>query len=177
MPKRLNERVLFKSKLFTVKELDMEFEGGKKGTYEIIEKFDSCGIIPITNKGTLLLIREYVAGLDRYVVDFPGGKIEESTTLEEVAQKELQEELGYKAGKLDKLATFTLSPGYLTQRSTVFIARELTKSKLDGDEPEELEAVEYSLRELFEMIENGTITEARTIASIYLVDTFLKKNV
>lgn len=177
MPKRLHERTIFSSKLFSIKELEMEFENGKRSTYEIIEKFDSCGVVPVTAKGTVLLIREYVAAHDTYVIDFPGGKVEEGVGLEEVAQKELQEELGYKAGKLDKLATLTLSPGYLTQRSTIFLGRDLIKSKLPGDEPEELQVVEYSFEELFTMIDKGDISEARTVSSIFLAHTYLKKKV
>lgn len=175
MPKRTAERTIFKSKIFAVKELDLTFENGKRTTFEIIEKPDSVGVVPITKSGSLLLIREYVAATNEFVLDFPGGKVEKGLSLEEIAQKELQEELGFKALKLNKLITYTLSPGYITQRSTMFIGRDLVKSKLEGDETVPPEVKEYELEDLITMIQAGQITEARTVATIFLTKDFLSK--
>lgn len=89
------------------------------------------------------------------------------------ANEELQEEISFKAGKLDKLGTLTMSPGYLTQRTHVFLAGNLTESKLEGDEEEALEVVYYPFDKFEELIDQGKLTEARMIAALYLTKRFL----
>ena len=105
----------------------------------------------------------------------PKGKIDRGHNNLTTANKELQEEIGFKAGKLDKLGTVTMSPGYLTQRTHIFLARELTESKLAGDEEESLELIYYPFNKFEELIEEGKLTEARMIAAFYLAKRFLEK--
>lgn len=174
MPKRIGEKIIFQSKLFTIKNIDLQFPQ-KTVTYEIMAKADSCGIIPVTEKGTLILIKEYVYALDEYVYDFPGGRMEQGYSPKEIANKELQEEIGYRANKLDKLAVFTLSPGYLTQKTHLFLAQDLVESKMQGDEEETPTIHQFSFEEVEAMIARGEINEARTIAGFYLAKKFLKK--
>lgn len=174
MPKRLGERIVFQSKLFTIKDVELQFNE-KKVIYQILEKTDSCGVIPITSEGKIIMVYEYVAGTDEYVLDFPGGRMEEGVDIIKLANKELQEETGCKARRIDMIGTLTLSPGYLTQKTHIVLARDLTKSKLVGDENEELKTEERSFEEIEQLIATGKITEARTIAGFYLVRKFLGK--
>lgn len=176
MTKKISEKEIFKTGIFTIKDVEVEHSGGKRATHQIVEKPDVSIIVPITDNGTLLLIKEYFTAFDEYRLDLPGGKIDPGLNPMETANKELQEEIGYKAGRLDQIGLFTMSPGYLTQKSYIFLARELTKSKLTtGDESEELEVVEYPFEKFEELIENGKLNEARAIAALYLAKKFLKQ--
>lgn len=175
MPRRVGEKVIFKTKLFTLKDIDIEFDH-KKVTYQILEKADTSLIVPITEKGQLILVKEYFYAIDEYQLGLPKGKIDPGHNDLTTANKELQEEIGFKAGKLDKLGTVTMSPGYLTQKTHIFLARKLTESKLDGDEEEALEVVYYPFDKFEELIDQGKLTEARMIAALYLAKRFLEKN-
>ena len=175
MPKRVGEKVIFQTKLFTLKDIDIEFDH-KKVTYQILEKNDTALIVPINEKGELVLIKEYFCAIDEYQICVPKGSIDKDHDDLTTANKELQEEIGFKAGKLDKLGTLTMSPGYLTQRTHVFLARDLTESKLEGDEEEQLEVVFYPFDKFEELIDQGKLTETRMIAALYLAKRFLEKN-
>lgn len=173
MPKRIGEKVIFQTNLFTLKDIDIEFDH-KKVTYQILEKSDTSLIVPINENGELILVKEYFCAIDEYQLGLPKGKIDESHDDSTTANKELQEEIGFKAGKLDKLGTLTMSPGYLTQKTHIFLARDLTESKLDGDEEETLEVIYYPFNKFEELIDQGKLTEARMIAALYLARRFLK---
>lgn len=174
MPKRVGEKVIFQTKLFTLKDIDIEFDH-KKVTYQILEKADTSLMVPINEKGELVLVKEYFCAIDEYQLGLPKGKIDPGHNDLATANKELQEEIGFKAGKLDKLGTLTMSPGYLTQKTHIFLARELTESKLDGDEEEALEVVYYPFDKFEELIDQDKLTESRMIAALYLARSFLKK--
>lgn len=175
MVKRQNEKEIFKSKIFTIKELELELESGKRVTRQILEKGDSALIVPITNNKELILVKEYFPAINEYQLGLPKGRIDPGMDAFATANKELQEEIGYKAKKLDELAVLTLSPGYITQKTHIFLARELVESKLVGDELEELEIVLYPFDKFEELFTQKKITEARMIAALYLARKFLKK--
>ncbi len=174
MAKRISERIIFKTKFFTIKDIDLDFNG-KKATYQIIEKRNSALIVPINKNNELVLVREYFYAIDEYQLGLPKGRIEEGHDELTTANKELQEEIGFKAGKIDKLGIVTLSPGYSTQRTYLFLARDLTESRLKGDEEEDLEVITHPFDRFEELINQGKITDARMIAALFLAKRFLSQ--
>lgn len=172
MVKRIDERVIFKTKLFTIKDIDLQFEN-KKVTYQIIERKNSALIVPINSSNELILVREYFYAIDEYQLGLPKGRIDDGHDELTTANKELQEEIGFKAGKLDRLGIVTLSPGYSTQKTYLLLARDLTESKMKGDEEEELEIVTYPFDKFEDLVDQGKITDARMIAALYLARKFL----
>ncbi len=175
MPKRTGEKEIFKTKLFTLKDIDIEFEKGEKAVFQIIEKTDTVIIVPLDKDNNIILIKEYFTALDESQYDLPGGRIEDGDDELKTANKELQEEIGYMANRLDKLLTVTVSPGYLTQKSHIYLARELINSKLEGDEKEDLETIKWPLDNFEDLIEDGRLTESRAIAALFIARKFLSK--
>ncbi len=175
MAKRLGEKVVLKTKVFTIKDVDLEFDNGEKGTFQVLEKKDVAIIVPLDAENNIILIKEYFTAINEYQYDLPGGRIEEGHDELETANKELQEEVGFKANRLDKLITVTMSPGYLTQKAHIFLARELEESSLKGDEKEKLEILKWPFDKFEELINSGKITEARAIAALFLARRFLNK--
>lgn len=167
MIKRIGEREIFKTKLFIVKDIDLDSPKGNV-TYQIIEKQDTALIIPVTKELDVLFVREYFYAADEYSLALPKGRIEDGSNRLETANRELQEEIGYKAGKLEQLATLTMSPGYLTQKTFVFLATELEESSLSGDELEQVTIVKHPLVRFEELIDAEELKESRVIAALYL---------
>ncbi len=173
MIKRTGEKEIFKNRIFTIKELELELESGKKIYRQILDKGDSSLIVPLNNQKELILIKEYFPAIDEYQLGLPKGRIDSGFDPLETANKELQEEIGFKANKLEEIGVVTMSPGYITQKTHIFLAQELTESKLVGDEMEELEIIYYPFEKFEELISQNKITEARMIAALYLAKRFL----
>lgn len=174
MSRRVSEKEIFKTKVFTIKDVEVEHNTGKRVVHQIVEKRDVSIIVPLSQDNNLILVKEYSTAFDKYILDLPGGKIDDGQTPEQAADRELQEETGYKAEKLEQIGLFTMSPGYLTQKSYVFLARGLKESQLSGDEEESLEVVEHPFDKFEELIEGGDLNEARAIAALYLARKFLQ---
>lgn len=171
--------VIAKSMLFTIEQMHLRFSNGAERIYERIRSHGHGAvlIVALTASDSLLLVREYGAGTDAYELGFPKGLIEKGETIFEAANRELREEVGLAAKKLDQLRTLTLAPGYFGARIEVLIARDLYPSPLPGDEPERPEVVEWPLSACNELLERPDFSEARSIAALLLVKRWLEEEV
>jgi ADP-ribose diphosphatase len=126
-------------------------------------------VVPLLDSETALLIREYAAGTHNYELAFPKGHIEEGEDMLEAANREIQEEVGYGANKLEHIHSFSIAPGYLSHHTHIVLASDLYENKIPGDEPEEIEVVPWKLKDLDKLLRQDDFTEARSIAAIFLV--------
>jgi len=131
-------------------------------------------IVPMLDIETVLLIREYSAGVHRYEVGLPKGKTDEGESFLEAANRELKEEVGFGARKLHHLSSFSLAPSYLEHTTEIVIAQDLYAEKLLGDEPEELEVIPWKISKINELLATGKCTEARSIAALFMTIEYLK---
>ena len=122
---------------------------------------------------TVLLVREYGAGLDRYELGLPKGRLDQDETVEQGANRELKEEIGFGARDLRILTNLSLSPSYMTSMTHVVLARDLYPERLVGDEPEELEVVEWKLSQLHHLLSHPEVTEGRSIAALFIAREYL----
>ncbi len=161
--------------LFTIEELDLEFPNGVRRIYErlVSRGLGAVIIVPIQDDETVLLVREYAVGLHHYEMGLVKGRLEPGESILEGAQRELREEAGVAARDLRELTSLSLAPGYMTHVTHVVLARDLYPSKLEGDEPEELEVIPWPLARLDELTARPDCTEGRTIAALYIARDFL----
>jgi len=175
LPLILERRLRDPSKLFEIEQLDLEFSNGAKRTYERMRSrgLGAVIIVPIIDENTVLLVREYAAGLHQYEIGLPKGRLEPGESVLEGAQRELKEEIGYGARELMELTRLSLAPGYMTHVTRVVLARDLYPEKLPGDEPEELEVIPWPLNDLLAITAREDCTEGRTIAALYIARDYL----
>ena len=169
-------KTVAQSRLFHVQQMDLEFSNGEVRQYERL-KAGSHGavmIIPILNGDTLLLIREYAAGVESYQLGFPKGLIEAGEGAIEAGNREMKEEVGYGAKTLTELRSFCLAPGYLSHIMQVVLAEDLYPEKLEGDEPEPIDVIEWPLAKIADLLDRDDFNEARSIAALYLLEQHLK---
>ncbi len=131
-------------------------------------------IVALKDDDTLLLIREYGAGIDEYTLGFPKGALGKHEDVLLGANRELKEEVGFGADRLEHLKTFSTSPGYLSSRMHLILARDLYAEKLPGDEPEPLEVVEWPLDDIDGLLAQDDFHEARSIAALLCLQQRLK---
>jgi len=177
-PKVLSTKVVAKTRIFTVEQMEIVFSNGYKGVFERI-KGSAKGavlIVPMLDNDTVLLTREYAAGVNRYELALPKGGINSDETILETANRELKEEVGYGAHKLEHLISFTTSPAYINHQTHVVLAQQLYEKRLPGDEPELIEVIPWRINNLNTLLFNKECTEGRSIAALYYVRDFLNNS-
>lgn len=171
----LDRRLVAESQVFRIEQVDLLFANGVRRTFERIPGgSDSVLIIPLRDPETLLLIREYSAGTDRYELGFPKGVIEAGEDALAAANREIQEEVGYAARDLRLIHRLSLVPGYIGHRTQVVLAQDLYESPLPGDEPEPIEVVPWPLAELDALLARDDFDEARCVAALLLLERRLR---
>ncbi len=179
-PRILNKKTIAESRLFRIESMDITFSNGAQRNYERLARNHTGGavlIVPILDKDTVLLIREYSAGVDRYELGLPKGKIDAGEAILEAANRELKEETGYGARQLHHLTSLTLAPSYLEHSINIVIAQNLYLEKLEGDEPEPLEVIPWKLDNIQGLLATGECTEARSIAAFYMARDYISANI
>ncbi len=163
------------SHFLRVEQLDLEFSNGERRTYERL-KASGLGaviIVPMLDDDTVLLVREYGAGVGRYELGLPKGRLDQDETAEQGADRELKEEAGYGARRLTILHNLSLSPAYMTHMAHVVLAQDLYPQRLLGDEPEELDVVPWKMAELHTLLGRDDVTEGRSIAALFMAREYL----
>ena len=170
MPKILNQKLIFKSKLFNIKQADIEFNGTTM-KYEIISGTGSGAVmvVPFIDND-IIFIKEYAAAIDDYMITFPKGKIDRGETIEEAANRELQEEVGYKSREIKLIKKLYLAPGYIDHMTYVMVAKELSVSSLSGDEPEELEVIRVHRDDVINFLDKNEIIDSRVHAALNIIE-------
>ena len=176
----LNKTTIATTRIFHIESLDIQFSNGEIRNYERIARKTNGGavlIVPMLDNETVLLIKEYSAGVHRYEIGLPKGKVDPDETFLDAANRELKEEIGFGARKLHHLSTFSLAPSYLEHTTEIIIAQDLYLDKLTGDEPEELEVIPWKINKINELVANEIFTEARSIAALFMTLEYLKKHI
>jgi ADP-ribose diphosphatase len=170
LPQILKRSLVASSRFFKIEALHLKFSNGQQREFERMQGYHKGAvlIVPFYDSETLLLIREYAAGTHSYEIGFPKGLIDSGETAEQAANRELKEEIGFGAKKLQKLKTVTMAPSYFSSEMTLFMAFDLYPEKLEGDEPEPLEVIKWPLNKVDELLARDDFQEARGIAALLL---------
>lgn len=178
-PKILKSDYAGGSRLFKAEEMHLQFSNGEKRIYErlVSRGHGAVMVVPITDTDEVILIREYAAGTEDYPWSLPKGAIDQGEDMYEAANRELQEEAGFKASELTHLKWLSLSPSYMGHGIEVILARGLVESHLEGDEPEPIEVMTWPLSQLSELIARNDVHEGRAIAALFLAQENMRENV
>jgi len=166
------------SYIFKIEAIDLEFSNGEKRQYERLASRGNGAvlIVPILDDETFLLIREYCVGKECYELGFPKGKIDAGEAVLTAANRELMEEVGYEAAKLHLLKKASLAPTYMAHQTHLILAQNLSPHREEGDEPEELEVIEWKWNQIDKLLARDDFTEARSIAALFLAREYLNQS-
>ncbi len=175
LPNVLATRQVENSRFLRAEQVDLEFSNGVRRTHERLRSsgLGAVVIVPMQDDDTVLLVREYATGLGRYELGLPKGRLDQDETVEQGADRELKEEVGFGARELHILTTLSLAPAYMSSMTHVVIARDLYPQRLQGDEPEELEVVPWKLDELHLLLGEPEVSEGRSIAALFIAREYL----
>ncbi|MCL2169373.1 MAG: NUDIX hydrolase [Defluviitaleaceae bacterium] len=140
---------------------------GETTLREVVRNHDAAAILPIDDDGTVYLVRQYRHGVGRLVLEIPAGIIDEGEPPEVCAVRELEEEIGMKAGELTKLCEFQDAIGICSGRTYLYLARGLTEGTACPDHDEFISVEKYPLELCEKMVLSGEIVDGKTILAIY----------
>jgi len=135
---------------------------------EVVHHPGSAVILPLFADGTIALVRQYRHPAVKYLLELPAGTLEDQERPEEGAARELEEELGLVAGRMEKLCEFFVSPGFCEEKMWLYLATELTETSQRLEDDELIEVVCLPISRALQMITEGEIEDAKTIIGLML---------
>jgi ADP-ribose diphosphatase len=166
-PEVISTEEIYKGKIFDVYKAEIR-DGDVEYKREIVRHKGSAVIVPVFADKTVALVRQYRHAAGEYLLEIPAGTLEKGESPEIGAVRELEEEIGVTAKKIEKLTEFYVSPGFLTEKMHVYMASDLTETQQNLEEDEILVVERYAFIEAFEKIKNGEIQDAKTIVGLIL---------
>ncbi|MFZ5902474.1 MAG: NUDIX hydrolase [Chloroflexota bacterium] len=170
----LKSETLLKGRAFAIRRDLMRTPDGRETKFDIIEHGGSAVIIPLDAEGNLLFVRQYRHAAGQDLLELPAGTLDEGEAPEVCAAREIREETGFAAGKLQRIGEFYLAPGYSTEFMVVFLATELTYDPLEADADEFLSVEKIPVAEAIERSERGEVPDAKSLAALLLARRYLK---
>lgn len=178
MIKKLSSREVYSNKWMRVREDGVEFPNGHKGIYGVVEKVPCAMIVPYF-EGKLILVKQYRYPVEQDLWEFPVGMHEDEADVDptELAAEELEEEIGYKAGRLEKLGQIYIAVGFCTQLAHLYVAQDLVKTEQNLEDTEsDLVVASFSVEEVGRMIAQGEIVDSPTIAAYQLFSLWAERD-
>jgi ADP-ribose pyrophosphatase len=171
----INSEMLVQGRAFKVRRDVLKTPNGRETKLEIVEHSGSVVLLPVDGAGNLLFVWQYRHAAGKDLLELPAGTRWEEEPFEECAAREIREEIGMEAEKLQKIGEFYLAPGYSTEFMAVFLATELKENPLQADDDEFLQVEKIPLKKAFEMAEHGEIQDAKSLAALLLARSYLEK--
>lgn len=175
LPQLLKQRLFYKGRKFNFEANRLRLPNKAEGEWECIRHPGGALAVPVTTEGKLILVRQYRFAVQGRVLEFPAGTVEPNEEPLETIQREIQEEIGYRAQKWDKLGEFFLAPGYSDEIIYAYLARDISKLETppEKDADEDIETVFFTPEELEKAILEGEPVDAKSIASFFLARPLL----
>lgn len=169
----LHSRRLYEGRILSARVDTVALPDGRQAIREIVEHEPVVAVVPVNDNGDLVLVRQYRLATGQVMLEIPAGGIDRGEEPEQAAQRELQEEIGYRATTLRRLAGFYVSPGFCTEYVHVFLATGLIESPHPADEDEDIVIQRLGLSEAVALVESGKICDAKTIVGILMARDIL----
>lgn len=167
---------IFKGKVFDLQVDEIEYNTGNSGIREVAVHPGGSVIVAFTKDYKILIVQQFRYPLQKYILELPAGKLNKDEDPLHCAVRELEEETGFTAKKIEKLGTICTTPGFCTELLHIYLAQDLIEGNHNREEGEYgMNVHEYTLKEIDEMISNGDIFDAKTISGISLAKIFLSK--
>jgi ADP-ribose pyrophosphatase len=170
----LKSETIYSGRALTIRRDHVRLPDGRETKLDIVEHVGSVILLPVDEDGNLLFVRQYrhAAGLD--LLELPAGTLEADEAPEACARREVREETGMAAGRLERLGGFYLAPGYSTEYMHVFLATDLKHDPLEADADEFLSVERHPLTQVSALVGAGKIPDAKSLAAFWLAKPFLE---
>jgi len=166
---------VYQGRAFSVTQDQVRLPDGKNTTLDIVAHIGSVALVPVDAQGRIWFVRQYRHAARKSMLELPAGTLEPGELPDEAARREIREEIGMAAGKLQKVGQFYLAPGYSTELMHIYLATDLKPDPIPGDEDEFLSAESYPAPDVFRMVAQGEIQDAKSLAALMLAGSILQR--
>ena len=166
-PEFIDSKKIFEGRVFDVS-VDTVREGDQTYTREVVHHGGSAVILPVFDDGTVALVKQYRHPAVKYLLELPAGTLNDQERPEVGAARELEEELGLVAGRMEKLCEFFVSPGFLSEKMWLYLATDLQETEQRLEDDEAIEIVRMPIDRALQMITDNEIEDAKTIIGLLL---------
>lgn len=173
--KTMKSDKVYEGKIVNLRIDTVELPDKKYSKREIVEHPGGVAVIPITEDNCVILVKQFRKPVEKFLLEIPAGKLEINEEPRETATRELKEETGFEAGKMEYLVEFYTSPGFSNERIHLFLATDLIEGEAKPDSGEFIEKVKISIEDLLKMVDRGEIVDSKTIIGINLADKYINK--
>jgi len=171
-----NRTIVYHGKVFELIRENVTLENGTTTDVEFIEHPGATAVIPFLDDNRIVLLKQYRHALKKYIWEIPAGTLDPKEEIISCAKRELIEETGYSAAQWHRLGEITPVPGYSDERIHIFLATELQPADQNLDEDEVIQVQAVDFLKAIEMIGDGEIQDAKSIAGLFLASQWLKSN-
>jgi len=164
----LSSRRLYEGAVVRLRVDRVRMRSGREAVREVVEHIGAVVIVAVNGEGQVLLVRQYRHPTGRSLLELPAGTLDRDEEPEACAARELEEETGFRAGRLQRLGGFFVSPGYSTEHIHAYLATDLEPGSAGGDDDEEIEVLALPLAEVLRLAEAGELKDAKSLAALLL---------
>ncbi|MBQ3665432.1 MAG: NUDIX hydrolase [Lachnospiraceae bacterium] len=173
---RLDRKLVYEGTIINMYKDTIKVPNGNIVSWDFIGHNGACAVIPVTDEGKIILVKQWRNALDRFTYEIPAGGLDGPNEPMIVgAKRELEEETGYSCDHLEFLISLKTTVAFCNERIDVFVAKDLVKSQQHLDEDEDIEVYEFETDELLKMIKEGTMQDSKTVSAILAYYSFYVK--
>ena len=164
----LQSEAMYQGRAFGVRRDQVRLPNGQTARLDIVEHVGAVTILPVDEDKRIWFVQQYRHAAAQQLLELPAGTLEPGEQPEACARREIREEIGLAAENMQKIGEFFLAPGYSTEYMVVFLATNLHPDPLPQDHDEFLRVETHSVAEVYRMVEQGEIQDAKTLAALML---------
>lgn len=161
--KTMKTEKIYEGKILNLRIDTVELPDKKYSKREIVEHPGSVAIVPITNEGEIILVKQYRKAVEKELLEIPAGKLEIGEEPKETAIRELKEETGFSSDKIEYITEFYTSPGFSDEKMYLFLATQLSEGVAEPEKDEYIEIIKLDLETLIDKVMKGEVVDSKTI--------------
>lgn len=158
--------ILFQGKIFRVERAVQTTPDGVEHQRQVVRHPGAVAVLPILDDGRICFVRNYRVAVGETLIELPAGTLEPGEEPARTAERELAEETGYRAGRIQHLLTFHMSPGILDERMHLYLAEQLEPGPTALEPGEDIQTFLCTMDEAMRMIDSGEIRDSKTLVGL-----------
>jgi ADP-ribose pyrophosphatase len=169
----LKSDTIYEGRAFDVQRVHVHLPDGRNAIYDLVKHPGAVTLVPVDDAGNIWFVRQYRVGVGASLLELPAGTLEPGEDPEPAAAREIREEIGMAATKLQLLGEFYMAPGYSSEHMWVYLATGLRADPLPGDDDEFLKTEAIPVAEALQMARTGKIMDGKSLASLIMAEPFI----